>query len=306
VCGDAGKVADGEVKTHLGDPDYGIAPSGGDAMGDGSASLWSSEPIFPVTDVVATVSYYRAVLGFAHQWLWGDPPDFGGVRWGRIGVMFAQQSGPDAKVGGQWHAFFVEGIDALYQLHKRNAATICSPLEAKPWGLREYTVCDLNGHYLRFVQRGSDGSATAGRDPANRVVIVERLPTPEEYQRLVEAVGWSSNAPPDRGGRVLAGVRKGVVALDGDQVVGTGLEMGDGASLAYLRDIIVVPAWQGRGVGTRIVQALLDIIRRTDHDGMLVTLFTGQHLAEFYENLGFRGPDGGLYGMSLKIDRQLH
>jgi catechol 2,3-dioxygenase-like lactoylglutathione lyase family enzyme len=164
-----------------------ITPRG--ARGDGRVSLWSSEPIFPVRDVVATVRYYRAVLGFADGWLWGDPPDFGGVRWGEIGVMFAQESGPDAKVGGQCHAFFVEGIDALYDLHRRNGATTCSPPEAKPWGLREYTVRDLDGHYLRFGQRVSDRPAKAGRLPASRVTIVERLPTLEDYQVLVQAVG---------------------------------------------------------------------------------------------------------------------
>jgi hypothetical protein len=33
---------------------------------------------------------------------------------------------------------------------------------------------------------------------------------------------------------------------------------------------------------------------------MLVTLFTGQHLAEFYERFGFAGPER-LYGMSLTL-----
>ena len=34
---------------------------------------------------------------------------------------------------------------------------------------------------------------------------------------------------------------------------------------------------------------------------MLVTLFTGQHLAEFYERVGFSGPEA-LYGMSRSIE----
>jgi GNAT superfamily N-acetyltransferase len=273
-------------------------------MGDGRVTLRSSEPIFPVADVVATARYYRAVLGFADEWLWGDPPDFGGVRWGRIGVMFARRSGPDAKAGGQWHSFFVEGIDALYDLHRRNGATICSPLEAKPWGLREYAVRDLDGHYLRFGQRDSDRSATAGREPANTVAILERLPTPEEYQELGRGVGWADDVTPDRPGKVLGGARCGVVAVEGDRAVGAGLVLGDGATFAYLKDIMVLPGWQGRGVGSRILRALLAIIRRAAPDGMLVTLFTGQHLAEFYERFGFRGPEAGLYGMSLKIDRR--
>jgi len=278
-----------------------MAPKGVEVTADVRFSLQRSEPIFPVTDVVATVRYYRAVLGFTDEWLWGDPPDIGGVRWGKIGVMFAQQSGHDAKVGGQWHSFFVEGIDALCDLHRRNGATICSPLEAKPWGLREYTVRDINGHYLQFGQRARDRSATAGREPATTVAIIERLPTLEEYERLIQAVGWAGIVPLDTAGKALAGARFGVVAVEGDRVVGAGLVLGDGATFSYLKDIMVLPDLQGRTVGSRIVEALLAIIRRTAPDGMLVTLFTGQNLAEFYEQFGFRGPETALYGMSLRV-----
>jgi GNAT superfamily N-acetyltransferase/uncharacterized glyoxalase superfamily protein PhnB len=273
-------------------------------MDDVRVALRSSEPIFPVADVVQTVRYYRAVLGFAEEWLWGDPPDFGGVRWGKIGVMFALRSETDTKVGGQWHAFFVEGIETLHDLHKRKGAIICAPLEAKPWGLREYTVRDLNGHYLRFGQSSSDRSATAGCLPAGSVVIVERVPTVEEYQGLIQAVGWADIAAPERAVEALAGARFGVVAVESDLVVGAGLVLGDGATFAYVKDIMVRPEWQGRKVGSRIVEALLSIIRRTAPGGMLVTLFTGRNLAEFYESFGFCGPETGLYGMSLRIERQ--
>ena len=62
-----------------------------------------------------------------------------------------------------------------------------------------------------------------------------------------------------------------------------------------------------RGPGRRrrhatIVAALLAALGRSEHDGMLVTLFTGQHLAEFYERFGFSGPET-LYGMSRSIER---
>jgi GNAT superfamily N-acetyltransferase len=243
------------------------------------------------------------VLGFREGWTWGEPPDFGGVRWGKVGAMFALQSGAVAPVGGQWHSFFVEGIDALHDFHRRNGAAIYSPLEAKPWGLREYTVRDLNGHYLRFGQRGSDRSATAGREPARDVAIVERLPTPEELQGLLRAVGWAKDDRTDRAAKARAGARFGVVAVAGGLVVGSGMVLGDGATFAYLKDIVVLPEWQGRGIGTRIVEALLAVLRRTDPDSMLVTLFTGQHLAEFYERFGFSGPER-LYGMSLMIERR--
>jgi ribosomal protein S18 acetylase RimI-like enzyme len=270
-------------------------------MADERAYIRSSEPIFPVTDVVATVRYYRDALGFAEEWVWGEPPDFGGVRWGKVGAMFALESGPAANVGGQWHSFFVEGIDVLYDLHNRNGATIYSPLAVKPWGLREYTVRDLNGHFLRFGQRGS--VRPASREPATDVTIVERLPTPEEHLVLIQAVGWAGTKDrPERSAQVLSGARFGVVAVAGDRAVGMGMILGDGATFAYVKDIVVLPEWQGRGIGTRIVDALLAIIRRSRPAGMLVTLFTGQHHAKFYERFGFCGPEK-LYGMSLKIER---
>jgi ribosomal protein S18 acetylase RimI-like enzyme len=86
---------------------------------------------------------------------------------------------------------------------------------------------------------------------------------------------------------VLAEARFGVVAVAYEQAVGTGMVLGDGFNFAYLKDIAVHPEWQGRGIGTRIVETLLAILRRGDPDGMLVTLFTGQHLADFYERFGF-------------------
>lgn len=270
-------------------------------MDESAVTLLASEPIFPVADVVETVRYYREVLGFQEGWTWGEPADFGGVRWGKFGAMFSLRTEGTATPGGQCHSFFVEGIDALHDLHARNGAEICSPLEEKPWGLREYTVRDLNGHYLRFGQRGTDRDQIAGREPAKDVVVVERLATPEEHHRLLRAVGWAHSDRTERTAVSLAGARFGVLAVAGEEVVGTGMVLGDGVTFAYLKDIIVLPGWQGRGIGQRIVASLLAILRRDEPESMLVTLFTGQHLEGFYERAGFVGPER-LFGMSLTIE----
>jgi GNAT superfamily N-acetyltransferase/uncharacterized glyoxalase superfamily protein PhnB len=265
------------------------------------ARLIRSEAILAVSDVGATIRHYRDVLGFADQWTWGDPPDFGGVRWGKVGVMFSLQPDLATRVEGHQHSIFVEGIDALYERHRRHGARIVSPLEAKPWGLREYTVRDINGYYLRFGEGGSDRRPPGHELRPVSVAIVERKPTVEEYLILIDAVGWSALVDREVAPMALANALHGVVAVEGDRVVGTGLVVGDGATFFYLKDIMVLPECQGRGIGTAVVEALMGQIRRTAPSRALVALFTGRSLAGFYERFGFLGPDDSLHGMCLRV-----
>lgn len=112
--------------------------------------MCTTEGILAVPDVVAATTYYRGVLGFKKEWHWDTPVTFGGVRWDKINVMFCRQPELAARIEGHQHAIFLSGVDQLYELHKKNGAAIISPLENKPWGLREYMVRDLNGYHLRF------------------------------------------------------------------------------------------------------------------------------------------------------------
>jgi uncharacterized glyoxalase superfamily protein PhnB len=45
---------------------------------------------------------------------------------------------------------FAEDIDASYQELKSLGANIADPLERKPWGLRQFTVKDLDGNLFYF------------------------------------------------------------------------------------------------------------------------------------------------------------
>ena len=77
--------------------------------------------------------------------------------------------------------------------------------------------------------------------------------------RLTEAEGWPSfGADPARALRVLTapGVRA-VVTLDEDEVVGFARALTDGELSAYLAELAVAPEYRGRGVGRRLVAAVL-------------------------------------------------
>lgn len=77
--------------------------------------------------------------------------------------------------------------------------------------------------------------------------------------------------------------------VDDGCTLGVGRVIGDGARNFYLQDIYVHPDAQRRGVGTAIVDALLNWIRSTLPEGRTVTvaLMAATGKEPFYERFGF-------------------
>jgi GNAT superfamily N-acetyltransferase len=265
-----------------------------------TVALSRSEAILAVADVAATVRYYREKLGFTNEWFWGDPPSFAGVTWGKVGVMFCLQPALAAKVEGHQHAFSVTGIDPLYDRHRENGVEVISPLQAKPWGLREYIVRDLNGYHLRFAEPiTSHATGTAAKKLPENIRLVERLPTVEEYEALIRAVGWVKYTNLEAVPAALQNTFYSVLAVEGDRPVGMARLVGDGAGF-YVHDVAVHPDRQRQGIGTALMEALMGHFLRATPPKSSIGLFTGRNLAGFYERHGFEGPDTSLYGMYFK------
>lgn len=258
--------------------------------------LRTSEPIFAATDVPATVRFYCDVLGFSGQWLWGDPPTFGGVRWGSVQILFGCQPELAKKIEGHGHFFRGEDIQGLYELHKGNNAPIISDIENKPWGIREYTIRDINGYHLRFGgPEKYERPATASRTMPEFIRIVERLPTLDEFVTLTDALNWNRNDPVNE--LALRNSLFGVVALDtrapvDKQIAGAIRVVGDGARFFYIQDVMVVPQLQSQRIGSAMMESTMDWLKRTAPKGAYIGLFTGK--AAFYERFGFHDTAGGM------------
>jgi GNAT superfamily N-acetyltransferase len=253
--------------------------------------------ILPVPDVTAAVDHYHRILGFNVDFLWQNPPTHAGVSREKAGVQFTLNPARAIKCQTELF-FFVEGLDDLYATHRHSGAHIVSSIENKPWGMREYTVRDLWGHELRFTgpeayMRPTDARATL---PLN-IRIVERMPTLDEYLTLTTAVGWTADA--NLASRALQNSLWGVVAIDESAdpdptAVGALRIVGDGVRFCSFQDVMVLPAWQGKHIGSALIETALAYLRRTAPPGMFVSLFTTK--PKFYERLGFQS--GG--GMHLK------
>jgi uncharacterized glyoxalase superfamily protein PhnB len=103
-------------------------------------------PELPVADVERAQQYYKDVLGFEIGWLYPGK-GIGAVSNGNVAIFFRKREAPFEPA---IHWVFAEDIDATYLDLKSIGANIVEPLEKKPWGLRQFTVQDLDGNIFYF------------------------------------------------------------------------------------------------------------------------------------------------------------
>lgn len=101
--------------------------------------------------------------------------------------------------------------------------------------------------------------------------------------------GWPSPPSPDAHYRILEGSARIVLArtLDGT-VIGFITAVSDGVSCAYIPHLEVLPAYQEQGIGTDLVNRMLERLRHL----YMIDLVCDPELQPFYEKLGMRAVVG--------------
>ena len=103
-------------------------------------------PELPVADVEAAQRYYRDRLGFEIAW-YNEEGQIGAVSHGDCAIFFRKVEG-DIHAGTFW--IFTERVDEAFAALTELSANIVDPIGDKPWGLRQFSVRDLNGHLFHF------------------------------------------------------------------------------------------------------------------------------------------------------------
>ena len=130
--------------------------------------------------------------------------------------------------------------------------------------------------------------------------IIERLPTEDEFKSLITAVGWENYTNLDT---LKSAAEKSlfcVIAELKGNAIGMGRLVGDGFRFVYVQDMMILPKYQRKGVGTMIMDALFDFINKKCPPKTYIHLFTDGKTAKFYERYGFSGPEKPFWGMSVK------
>lgn len=123
--------------------------------------------------------------------------------------------------------------------------------------------------------------------------LVENQLSAEDFLRLKVATGFR-NRPIEQVEQALKNDLLDVVAIVNKDVVGMGRLVGDGAMYWYLQEIIVLPEYQGNGIGTSIVNYLLEYIKEHTANGNFtsVGLVAAEGKETFYERFGFHKNNG--------------
>lgn len=107
-------------------------------------------PILPVFCMEDSLAFYRDVLGFDVAWVWKDN-GYAAVRCGGIELhLDVQKSFATYRA----HSYlFVEDVEEIYAVYKTKGVDIEQEIEQKPWGVKEFTFRDINGHRFRVAQQ---------------------------------------------------------------------------------------------------------------------------------------------------------
>jgi GNAT superfamily N-acetyltransferase len=131
--------------------------------------------------------------------------------------------------------------------------------------------------------------------------LVMTAPPVADYLRLRAEAGLSPKTEAQATAALPGSWAACHVVADSGEVVGMGRLLGDGGWYFHVVDMAVLPAHQRRGLGDRILGALLDRVREVAPPGAYVNLLADPPGRRLYERHGFAETAPGSVGMALRL-----
>lgn len=87
-----------------------------------------------------------------------------------------------------------------------------------------------------------------------------------------------------------------ITVYDDGQPIGMGRIVGDGAVISYIQDLIIIPEYQGKHIGSMLIEKLIEYVNSItiNNSRMMLCLMCAKGRKIFYEKHGFiaRPTDG--------------
>ena len=108
----------------------------------------------------------------------------------------------------------------------------------------------------------------------------------DEIKNLYESVGWINYT---NNTEMLKKAYKNSLKINGayvnEKLIGIIRVVGDGASVIFIQDILLLPEYQGQGIGTALLQGILEEYKDVYQKHLLTE--NTEKTIQFYKSLGF-------------------
>ena len=121
-----------------------------------------------------------------------------------------------------------------------------------------------------------------------QITYIKRTPTADEFNILTEAVGWGKRIN-EIVEEALSNTLCSICAYDGEKLIGYGRIIGDKTIFLYIQDVMIIPEYQGKKIGTGIMNTLLEKINEYKKVNPEIRTYLGASKGResFYERFGF-------------------
>lgn len=134
----------------------------------------------------------------------------------------------------------------------------------------------------------------------NECTLIERLPTPQEYNSLRTAVGWRAHHE-EAIAKGLPNTLYCVCAYVAGELAGMARVIGDGGLTYYIQDVIVLPAYQRQRIGTQMMDKIMLYLRPAIEQRATIGLIAAPGKEAFYQKYGFTSLPSETRGAGMTI-----
>ncbi len=118
--------------------------------------------------------------------------------------------------------------------------------------------------------------------------IKENVDNPEEFNYLYDKVEWGAYDI-ETTKKLLKYTLYSVSVYAENKIIGYGRIIGDGVVFIFIRDVMVVPEYQSKKIGTKIMNKLMDKINQICQENPYARVYLGASKGKegFYRKFGF-------------------
>lgn len=116
------------------------------------------------------------------------------------------------------------------------------------------------------------------------MTYIENQPvSAKEIADLRQSVGWNRMEDCYQNERMTSYFH--IAAFDGDHLVGFIDTVSNGVTDAYIQDLAVHPDYQGKGIGTKLMNRTIDYLKKNNI--FMISVVFEEKLKPFYKRFGF-------------------